>query len=355
MKIKEKTKDIYIEDINNIIGVKKCLTRGTFVKHGLEKACDIDSNENVTNFDDFINYIKRLSKNKDIVLKISEFNLKHPLFDSIYTKLGSLDGSFNIILPEINTNNDINNDINNISDINIKQTILNLYNSSNNLENFIKLKEYVYNLITPQWTFDEILIGKKEHHGIIFKLSDKTFTNYYIEVIYLKKPYKYMTLSNFIFFKNMHEASKILKTELINIINNSNIDYYKVVKYVAVLLKKLFFSHEIKNYKLKKQFAKIYEYIYNLRFKYGNLNHNNCININKVFIYNLKLLKYQKKNNKTNKDTYMKKINKYTKLIEKYKNMYKNGQNELNSIFKYHYRNWIQRFESLIKKSIFYI
>ena len=350
MKIKEKTKDIYVENINNIIGVKKCLTRGTFIKHGLNKACDIDSNENVSNFDDFINYIKKLSKNKDIILKVSEFNLKHPLFDSIYAQLGNLDGSFNII----SSDNNIINNINNISDIDIKQTVLNLYNNSNNLENFIKLKTYIYNLITPQWTFKEILMGKKEHYGVIFKLSEKSYTNYYIEVIYMKEPYKYMTLSNFIFFKNVHESSKILKTQLVNIISN-NIDYYKVAKYVAVLLKKLYFSHEIKNYKLKKQFAKIYEDIYNLRYKYGNLNHNNCININKIFIYNLKLLKYKQKNNKKTKDSYVKKINKYTNLVEKYTNIYKNGQNELSSIFKYNYRNWIQRIESFIKKSIVYL
>ena len=42
-----KKKNMFIEDINNIIGLNKCYTHGSFIKYGIDKACDIDCHEQI--------------------------------------------------------------------------------------------------------------------------------------------------------------------------------------------------------------------------------------------------------------------------------------------------------------------
>jgi hypothetical protein len=340
-----KKKNIFIEDINNIIGLNKCYTHGSFIKYGIDKACDIDCHEQIklNNVESFNNYIKKIANNKKILFVTSDFRIPYGIFDIIYNKLGYTDGLFNIHY----NNNDtliIRENINKINDGNIKNHIENLFNkylNNKSLQNLIEIKSYVRKLIYPKWTLEELLKGEKKYFEKLYTIEDGIKSERFsIDIIYLDEPYKFMSMSNNINFQQ--ETKDLTNVPLNSIVTNNQINYYTICKKLMNIIKRIFFT--IKNPGLKKYLIKKYEDIDNFKNKYGNLNHSTCINKNKLFIYDLKYNKYKGKN--------LKKEIKYKQLSDKYENAYNSDLNKLNNLFKDNYKYWIRGIEPYLKQNV---
>ncbi len=332
-KIKEKKQNIFIEDINNIIGVNKCLTHGSFIKYGLEKACDIDCHESLnTNITLFKQYINKIANNKKILFVTSDFRISYEIFEIIYNNLGHTDGLFNIYYLNNNTEI-IKENINKIPDKDVRKNIEKLFNdfiNNKTLQNFINIKSYIRKLLYPKWTMEELLKGEKQYFDKLYTLEDGLKSERFsIDIIYLEDPYKFMSISNNINFRK--ETVDINKKPFTTIITNNQINYYNVCKKLMNIIKKIYFTINFKNYKLRKYLVRKYDDIYNFKNIYGNLNHNICITKNKILIY------------KDNKE-----------LLKKYETEYNNDFNKLNNIFKNKYYYWIRGIEPYLKENVLY-
>ncbi len=334
-------KNIFMEDINNIIGLNKCLTHGSYITYGLEKACDIDCHEKIklNNVELFKNYIKKIANNEKILLVTSDFRTPYEIFDILYTKLGNTDGLFNINY----NNNDtsiIRENINKIPDDKIREDIdkmFNQYINNKSLQHFINIKSYIRKLIYPKWTLEELLKGEKQYFDKLYTLEDGINSERFsIDIIYLDEPYKFMSMSNTINFEK--ESKDLTTTPITSIITNNKINYYNLSKKLMTYIKRIFFT--IKDYKLKKFLIRKYDDMYNFKNNYGNLNHSMCINKNKIYVYNLKYNKYKEK--------------KYKELLDKYKASYDSDFNKLNNLFKNKYFYLIRGIEPYLKQDIVY-
>lgn len=343
-----KKQNIFMEDINNIIGLNKCYTHGSFIKYGLDKACDIDCHEKIqnNNVESFNKYIQKIANNKKILFVTSDFRIPYEIFDIIYSKLGYTDGLFNIHY----NNNDtsiIRNNINKIPDESIKNNVEKLFNeyiNTKSLQNLINIKTYIRQFIFPKWTLDELLDGKKKYFDKIYTIDDGIKSERFsIDIIYLDDPYKFMSISNNINFKK--ETKELFSLPITSLVSNNQINYYTISKKLMNIIKKIYFT--LKNYGLKKYLVRKYDEINNFKDTYGNLNHSMCINKNKAFFYNLKYNKYKGKN--------LKKETEYKKLNEKYDTSYKNDFNKLNNLFKNKYQYWIRGIEPYLKQEVRFI
>ena len=344
-KILEKKKTIFTEDINNIIGVNKCFTKGSYNRYSLNKVCDIDCHEylRLKNADVFKEYIKKIANNKKILFVTCDFRYPDNIFETIYNKLGYTDGLFNIKYDSNNTNI-IKDNIEKIPDEETKSNIRRMFNEYINdktLQNFINIKSYVRKLIYPKWTLNELLKGEKSYFNKIYTIEDSIKTEKCtIDIIYLDEPYKYMSISNTINFQK--DTSDLTNPIFTSLVTNNQINYYNVYKKTMTILRRIYFS--IKNNGLKKYLMRKYEECYKFKETYGNLIHSMCINKNKLFIYNLKYTKNQGKN--------IKKENKYKKLTDKYQKSYNDDFNKLNNLFKIKYKYLIRGIEPYLKDRI---
>ncbi len=351
----------YIENVSNIIGINKCLTHGSFLKYGREKACDIDCYEKNNNIEEFNNYIKRLysdKKNNYLELISANFNMKHPLFYELYIKLGYLDGLLNIV--HNNSNNTILELIDKIKDDQCRENILELYKDyqdKKTLDKFILLKMYVIDKVYPKWTFDDLLKGYINYYDITFKIEDKNYETFYIEVLYLKEPFKNIRISNFIEFKEFeNKKSLYIEKELDNIIINNKIYYYYLVKIIMFFFKRFYYSNIIKDYNLRKNMLNIYEDIRKFREKYGELNNKYCNIKNVLDLANLKIKKYNQKIKKnTENQKYIKNLKKYTKIYMDNITLYENGINEINEAYKNNFHKWIDKYQFYLRKHMKFI
>ncbi len=329
------------EDINNIIGLDKCLINGSFVKYGVSKACDVDCDEQIKiSVETFKKYIEKIVNNKKILVLECIFRIPHELFESLYYKLGYTDGLFNIHYNNDDTES-IREYISKIPDKNIQNEIENLFNEfieNKTLQNLINIKSYIRKFIFAKWTIEELLKGEKKYFDKTYTIEDGIKTEKFrIEIIYLDKPFEFMSISNNIRFK---KEIKTTSSPFITVfISNNKINYYSLCKRLMIIIKKIYYT--IKNYKLKKFLMRKYDEIYNLRESNGYLNHSMCINKNKEYYYNF--IYEQTKEVK------------YKESSEKYKYAYENDFNKLNNLFKYKYQYWIKGIEPFLKESVRYV
>lgn len=349
----------YVESINNIIGVSKCYTHGSFLKYGKEKACDVDCYEQFdsNDLDKFKKYIERLYNNKKFVLIKAHFDMEHPIFRNIYKLLGYMNG-----MLVINNTTPYDTIIENINNIKNKETcdrikeLYEKYYMTKNIDDYIKLKIFVLDKVYPKWTFKELLKGEKTYHDITFRIKDRQFKFFYIELIYLDEPFKLMVLSNYIEFQKIDERNNIIIKELDYIVNGNMIYYYYLSKILMFFFKKNFFSGIIRDHKLKYRMIEIYNDIVKFRERYGELNKKYCMVKNKMSLYNIKIKKYKLKIKKYGENnTYTKALNKYMKLYDESSNIYNKGINMINADYKDKYYKWISGYEKYISNYIKYI
>jgi hypothetical protein len=281
--------------------------------------------------------------------------MKHPLFYELYNKLGYLDGLLNVH----NFNSDIEL-INKIKDDKCRNDILNLYNNykeTKSLDSFVLLKMYVINKVYPKWSFFDLLKGYINYYDITFKIEDKNYETFYIEVLYLEEPFKNIRISNFIEFKTFEDKKSIyIEKELENIILDNKIFYYYLVKRTMFFFKKHYYSNVIREHHLRKNMLNIYEDICKFREKYGELNNKYCNIKNILDLVNIKINKYNLKIKKYGENTiYLNNLKKYNKIYIDKLSIYENGMNEINQIYKKHYFLWIKGYEYYLQKYIKYL
>jgi hypothetical protein len=350
----------YVESVSNIIGVNKCYTHGSFLKYGKEKACDVDCYETIdisTSLSDFTKYIERLYNNKKCLLIKAHFDIEHPVFRNIYKLLGFMDGMLNI-----NNTTPYDIIIENINNIKHKETcdiikeLYEIYYKTKHIDDYIKLKIFVLDKVYPKWTFKQLLKGEKTYYDMTFKIKDRQFKIFYIELIYLDEPFKFMVLSNYIEFQKIDERNNLIIKELDYIVNGNTINYYYLSKILMFFFKKNFFSGIIRDNRLKYRMIDIYNEIVEFRERYGELNKKYCIVKNKMALYNIKIKKYRLKIKKYGESNiYNKALLKYTKLYDESSHIYNKGIEMINADYKVKYHRWISGYEQYIRNYIKYM
>ena len=239
----------YYTIISKILGMTDRIKAvGSFKLHkDYNKVCDIDLNETyLFNSDTFKSYIIRLKKsfstekekNMPIYLIKAYFNIPYMPLKIISNKLGYIDGSMKIhqnesILDDVNRLPDeLKNDINHM---------ISKYRETKDMNDYINILGYINSKMYALWTLDELIEGTKIYYDQKININDELsnnikpqFTYFYIEVIYRK-----FRVSNYIniFTESDKRPSPYISIQSDEILLNSRISYYRLLKRFKVFIK----------------------------------------------------------------------------------------------------------------------
>lgn len=342
--------DSFYQEVSSIIGMETPYLKGTYLRYGKNKACDMDITEDRVGFNQekFINYINKLIKNKDkyYLLEV-RFNEPYEKLQIIRDKLGYLDGMF-----IKHSNDSIINDVENLP-IELKKEIqvyINEYITNPSIKNFIKIKIFVKDKIYPKWTLKELIKGEKQYYDQQFKIANFNFTTFNIEIIY-----KNFRASNVINFKKEVMRTDYIKVSLNTIVNCSgDISYIKLLKKFLTFIKWIYFKNKIINKQLFDNTPLLYNELYEYNESFGLEYNKNCKYKNKIDILKLKINKYNKKMEKKSDNKYQKYIDFYKNAINELDNKMNENMKKINEICKEKYEQIIIPYISHLKEYVRY-
>jgi len=335
------SKDDFYHQINDILGYGNTKIKGSYIKYGKDKVCDIDLNENIK-YTDVETYIKKIYSNKNKFYFIKGIlNVPYHKLEIIKNKIGYINGIFEKVSKE-SILNDIDNLPNDLKDP--LNNLIQIYINTKNINDYIKILIFIDDNLYPKWTLKELLKGTKIYHDQIYNISDYNYDYLYIEIIY--DNYR---ISNMIEFKSIKHFNDYLIFEILEITYNNQISYYRLLKKFLVFIKWLYFKKKVKNSELNNSIIPIYNEINKFIEKLGTKYSKYCILNNKIYILYHKINKYNNKKKKNNKQIYDKLITKYYNKIELMKKKYIKFMNKLNNKCKKKYMPYYEKFNEYLK------
>lgn len=315
--------DPFIKESKEILSINNPKLKGSYVKYGKEKSCDLDMEEkiNISNLNHRNELLKKLldklvlnKKKIKIILLIfyfDDFRIKN-----ILNSLGYITGLLEI--KDCNLNFEIDKSLpSKVKEKITKRT--NKLKKELNISNYIKLYRYLYRLNNQSWKLSEFINGEKNINGQNIVLNELNFTDLYIEIILDN-----FRVSNYISFNNKSKnKAPFYSSELNDLINNKEIFYYIVLKKIQVFLKWAYFNRIFKEKYIIGNVANTYNEIYDFREKIGNKYYHLCMLDNSLLIKKEDTIKkkYKVEFDKINimsKDLY----DKINKLYNNYFNLY---------------------------------
>ena len=334
------TDDLFFKKISDILSINNNIkVIGSFAIHGdYKKICDLDLNDKIILDNDFLitfkSYITRLKndfKENKIYLIKAYFDIPYMPLKNILDKMGYIDG--NLLIH----NNTLNNDDIDKLPQKLKDKINKLFEKKS-IDDIINMRAYINSKLYPKWSLNDLLNGKLLYYDTTFKLSDFNFSYFYIEVIYNKiRVSNYINIIKDINAKYQQHYITVYSND---IVLNSKISYYRLLKKFKNLIKWLYYTHKIKDDKFKESTIKLYkeveDYITLISKKYNKYcNILNLIDIIKTTRYQIK---YADK-----LDAYTKK---YNKGINKLEN--KNRDKYLSYLQNYRYKYYLEKFFKIL-------
>ena len=324
--------------------------KGSYLKYGKNKACDMDITEDITSFNQevFINYVNKLIENKKkYYLLEARFNEPYEKLQIIRDKLGYLDGMF-----IKHSRESILNDVNNLP-LELKngiQPYIDEYVKDPSIKNFIKIKLFIKDNIYPKWTLKELKVGEKQYYDRVFKLSELNFTSFYIEIIYNN-----FRVSNVINFKKEVMRTDYIKVSLNTIItHDGDISYIKLLKKFLTFIKWIYFKNKITDKQIYDNTPILYNNVYEYNESHGLRYNKTCKYKNKIDILELKIEKYNNKMKKKSDIKYQKYIDSYKRAINKLNNKINEDIKVINQICKEKYESIIGSYVSQLKEYVRY-
>jgi dihydroorotate dehydrogenase len=288
-------KDDFITDAKNLLELKKASIKGSYIRYGKDKSCDLDLNEELNlDIEEIKTYLNKLKLHEDtfILTKLS-FDFYDSSIKNLLKKLGYLTGLLHIKNSNINKT-DIDPEFPEKFKKKIKK-LIKIYNKKNDICSYTNLYMYLKNNLYPTFTLEEAVKGEKIFNGKLIKIYNNPLKYMYIEVIY--KNYR---VSNFInFIKKVPNNNLIFDVDLNEVLYKNqkkyNMSYYKYLKYFFHFLRQSYFKNLFNDYKLKQKVIDTYNNIFDYREKLGEMNNKLC-KIENVLLINIH--KNQKKENK---------------------------------------------------------
>lgn len=318
--------DPFYKEVIEIFGINEPKLKGSYLKYGYEKSCDMDISDSLGN-NSFNDYFQKLYNNRKKFTLIKAI-IKEPYnkLQIIKDKIGYLDGNF-----IKHSKGSIINDIEELPDELKKpmKEMVNNYINNQDVNEFIKILLFIKDNIYPSWTLKELLKGEKQYFDQYYKISDLKFKAFYIECLY-----KNFRISNYIYTN--YEWKPILEYEFpINqIMYDNKISYIKLLKKFTNLVKWLYFEKKIKEESLYKNAINLHnnvlEFIDNISSDYNKY----CLMQNEIDLSKNKLEKYINKMEKYKNNKYKKYIDKYKKKIKILEEKYTTYMDELNEMCK---------------------
>jgi len=292
----EQANEPFVIEAKNLLQVNNAKMIGSYARFGQEKACDMDLTESVNISKDKIGellekYFNGLKKKNLTILKIS-FDIINEEIKKIMDNVGYIDGTLNVNDYKLTAKT---------SDKKINE-LIEVYNKSNLLQDYLKLYKYLSDRLHPVFTIDEAIKQTK------LCIKECQYTYMHIEVIYQN-----FRITNTVLFPNFKNepCDKIKKFNLDDTITFTyGINYYKMIKHFFHWLIRSFFDKIFKEYDLVKNIVCLYNEISDFRENIGEINNNICK------LENLLI------NNPTNKD-----------IIKKHQELFNKMQNECNAYF----------------------
>jgi len=309
--------DEYFNKVKKLIGYNNPTAKGSYLKYGKEKACDLDMYENIDyNKEELTNYFKKIKNNKEFILLDISIDIKDDRVTNMINELGPLSGLFNIQnkYPNLTINNSLPSKIKNkVNKLN------NNYLEEMNIENYKLLYKYLKSVEKYNWSIDEIIKGYKNINGNKILLEDLDFSYIYFEIIY-----ENFRTSNMLIFKNESNLhSNGCNFNLNSALQYNCINYYRLIKNIQVFLKWAYFNKIFKERELINNVSNVLNRINSYRDEMGDKNYKLCILENKILVSNSKKDKseYEKEYCKFNmecKDFFKSIIKDYSIYIDKY-------------------------------------
>jgi hypothetical protein len=315
------TNDHFVIKSKEILGIEQPKVSGSYLKYGKDKACDLDMKEGiyVNSIDNRNNilqsYINKLKDEKTTfeVVKIKIY-IDDPRIRKIIDKIGYVNGLLEIkdfdseeIIIDPSLPKEIKNKIN---------ELINTYDNEQTIDNYVYLNNYLYDINYPEWTFEELIKGKKKINDEFIDLYDAFFNNMYIEIIIDK-----FLISNFIHFTGLSDDSEpetFKQFDLYDMTINNKISYYNLLKKIQHFIKWAYWNKLLKEKEIIRNTIFVYNQIDEFRENIGKINNETCLISTKSILENDKIEK-----NKLKKD-YEIKYEEFNKLSkEKYEKVSK--------------------------------
>lgn len=266
VKYSERANEPFVIEAKNILQVKNAKMIGSYARFGREKACDMDLTESLNITKDKIGdvlekYFNNLKKKNITVLKIS-FDIINENIKKVMNYMGYVDGTLSI--HDYNLTTQI---AEKLSDKKINE-LIEVYNKTKLLKDYLKLYKYLYDKVHPVFTLDDAIKQTK------LCIKDCNYTYMHIEIIY--QDFK---ITNTVFFPNFKkEACDTNKYFILDdtITPDYEINYYKMIKHFFHWLIKSFFNKIFKEYDLVKNIVCLYNEISDFRESIGEINNNIC-------------------------------------------------------------------------------
>jgi hypothetical protein len=292
------TNDHFVIKSKEILGIENPKISGSYLKYGRDKACDLDMKEGiyVNSIDNRNNilqsYINKLKDNKKDfeVVKIKIY-IDDPRIRKIIDKIGYING-----LLEIKDfdSNEINIDPSLPKEIQNKiNELINTYDNEQTIDNYVYLNNYLYDINYPEWTFEELIKGKKKINDEFIDLYDVFFNNIYIEIIIDK-----FLISNFIHFTGLGDDSEpetFKQFDLYDMTINNRISYYNLLKKIQHFIKWAYWNKLLKEKEIIRNTIFVYNQIDEFREKIGKINNETCLISTKSILENDKIEKHKLK------------------------------------------------------------
>jgi len=267
----ERANEPFVIEAKNLLQVKNAKMIGSYARFGREKACDMDLTETLTISKDNIaevleKYFNDLKKKDLTILKIS-FDIINEDIKKIMNHMGYIDGTLSVRDYNLISGRDSNSNSIKIDDKNI-QKLIETYNKSTLLKDYLKLYKYLSDKLHPVFTLDEAIKQTK------LCIKQCNYTYMHIEVIYQN-----FRITNTVLFPNFKSVAcnKIKKFDLADTITSTyEINYYKMIKHFFHWLIKSFFDKLFKEHNLVKNIVCLYNEISDFRESIGEINNNIC-------------------------------------------------------------------------------
>jgi hypothetical protein len=294
-------------------------TRGSYLKYGKKKSCDLDLYKNIFINDLQIknqilkNYINKIKKNED---KLIILEMKLDIFDerinNVMNTLGHINGLFDVVNYNLTIDNNLPDNIKlNIEELDLK------YRKNKDIKSYLELYYYVKSFLQPNLSFDNLLSGTVTFNDKIINIYNTNYTFFHIEVLIDN-----FSVSNHISFKKNLMDRNMYIQKINSIITNNEFDYYKILKKFQTFLKWGYY-----NIHLNSSCIDLYNKIYEFKNKLGTINYKYCKYTNlkiivkdpsELKIIDAKIKKYYKKLNERSKKIYLNNYLDYKEYLEKY-------------------------------------
>jgi hypothetical protein len=320
------SKDKLYNKVINIINIEdiQIKPKGSYLKFGRKKACDLDMNIFISN--NYVNTLKNIISNLD--KNRNKFQSIHTYFTTIednriintLKSIGYLDGLFNVINYNLQIDNNLPLSIQ--SEIN---KVAKEYEINNSLLNYIKINKLLLKLLSPTWNIDELLKGEKKYNDIIFNIyNEENMVNNKMQINCIIDNFD---ISYTFWFGNKPKMDKNeMKIRIVSMIKNNDINYYLVLKKFQVFLKWGYYNKIFKDKYAIKNALIIYDEISKFRNNIGDINYKVCKYERYVSIYDndkkekakKKVDKYFTLLNNNSKKLYLKLSENYKKYLQQY-------------------------------------